>query len=93
MAKPEQIDEVRIKRPDGKYRESIFISANEILLAQHPITAVFTRLIQHANQIGLLGRVVLAWEATDDTMQPGGKKVVLLTQDYEDWAREADAQD
>lgn len=94
MAKAEQIDETRIKRPDGKYRETFWITAEQLMTAHTAgmtaITLVFTQLIQHANQIGLMGRVVLEWEASDDVIQVGAKKIVLITQDYEEWAREAD---
>ena len=94
MAKDEVIDETRIKRPDGKYRETFWISAQDLLNAHtrgtNAHTLIFTTLIQHANQIGLLGRVVVEWEASDDPIRIGDKKVVLITQDYEEWAREAD---
>lgn len=51
----EMLDEITIKQPDGKYRESFFIAPKDIILSANPIAAVFTRLVSHANQIGLMG--------------------------------------
>lgn len=91
MARRALPDEQLVQLPDGTFRESFYIKPALLLAAENPLTVIFTKLVQHANQIGLLGKVIVEWTAEDDIMVAGGKKVTFITETYASWAERQEA--
>lgn len=81
-------DKTKIQMPDGMWKESIYINPVELMVpGANVFNIIFTKIIAHSNQIGLLGRVVVRWESDEDILQPGGKRISFFTLSHEEWAR------
>lgn len=77
-----------IQTGTGKFRETIYINPDQLLVAsRNPIEVLTELIIAHANQIGLLGKVILEWEMKDDSVLTHRKKITFTTMEYDAWMK------